>query len=44
MDGVPAAEITVLLRAWGGGDPLALERLAPLISKSCQGRAALYAS
>jgi RNA polymerase sigma factor (TIGR02999 family) len=25
-------EVTALLKAWGGGDPIALERLAPMIS------------
>ena len=31
MDGAPTAEVTRLLRAWGGGDRAALDRLTPLI-------------
>ena len=33
MGAMPAADITGLLKAWSGGDPMALERLAPLISQ-----------
>src|SRR5580704_11054459 len=29
-------EVTVLLKAWGGGDQAALERLAPMISHELQ--------
>jgi RNA polymerase sigma-70 factor (ECF subfamily) len=31
MGGQPAAAVTDVLRAWRGGDPAALERLAPLV-------------
>jgi RNA polymerase sigma factor (TIGR02999 family) len=31
MDAIPSAEITVLLKAWAGGDQAALERLVPMV-------------
>ena len=38
----PSIEITGLLKAWGGGDPAAMERLAPLISDELRRMARHY--
>jgi RNA polymerase sigma factor (TIGR02999 family) len=42
MDPVGSAEITKLLKAWGGGDPAALERLMPAVYQELRRRARGY--
>jgi RNA polymerase sigma-70 factor (ECF subfamily) len=42
MDELPPAEITVILKAWAGGDPAALERLVPLVYKELKRMAHRY--
>ena len=42
MELAPAPEITVLLKAWAGGDRSALERLTPLVYDELRRRAARY--
>jgi RNA polymerase sigma-70 factor, ECF subfamily len=42
LDPVGSAEITKLLKAWGGGDPAALERLMPAVYQELRRRARGY--
>src|SRR5437763_1987907 len=42
MAPAPPAQITGLLKAWGGGDPAALDRLVPLIADELRRRARQY--
>src|ERR1017187_679061 len=42
MDTPQAQEITQLLVAWGNGDPMALENLAPLVQQELHRMAARY--
>lgn len=42
MSGAPSCDITDLLRAWGAGDPRALDRLAPAIDNELRRLAKRY--
>jgi RNA polymerase sigma factor (TIGR02999 family) len=42
MQGEPSADVTRLLRAWGGGDPAALDQLTPVIYAELRRRAHSY--
>lgn len=42
MSSTPSGQITVLLKAWSGGDPAARDRLAPLISNELRRMARHY--
>jgi hypothetical protein len=42
MEPTPSVEITVLLKAWSGGDRGAMDRLAPLISNELRRMARHY--
>src|SRR5271168_3421654 len=42
MDPIPPAEVTGLLKAWAGGDQVALEKLAPLVYAELRRMAGRY--